>query len=149
MENFNYYIRKIFILKLVMIFMFVSLIGISIFGDLKLFLDYRYLKSEYADLEEINIKNQENEDMIKALKEFNQTYAVLDKQLLKKQLDDMGGFEYDKMSFSQEGNTIGFNSKSLSQIEFYSKLFNEKGYTVNVIAVEKNSDEVYFEMEVN
>lgn len=148
MENFNYYIRKFFILKLVAIFMFLSLIAISIFGDLKLFLDYRYLKSECSNLEEINIKNKENQEAIKALKEFNETYIALDKALLEKQLKDIGDFEYDKLCFSETNNVIGFNSKDSSEIELYSKRLKEKGYDVNVISVEKKSDEVYFEMEV-
>lgn len=148
MENFNYYIRKIFILKLVMIVIFLSLIAISIFWDLKLFLDYKDLKNQYSDLEEIDIRNQGNKETIKALKEFNETYKVLDKKMLEKEVDDIGDFRYDRLSFSHEGNIIGFNSKDSSEIETYSKRLNEKGYKVNIISVEKNSGEAYFEMEV-
>lgn len=148
MENFNYYIRKFFTLKLVVIFIFLSCIAISILGDLKLFLDYRQLKQEYSNLEETNIKNKETEDTIKALKEYNETYIALDKSLLEKQINDIEDFEYDRLCFSETKNIIGFKSNDSSEIEVYSKQLNEKGYDVNVISVEKRLGQVYFEMEV-
>lgn len=148
MENFNYYVRKIFRLKLSIFVMLSILITGSLFWDLKLFLDYGKLKNKCFDLEETNIKNKEDEERIKELEDFNKAYITLDKQSLEKQLNDIGELKYERLSFSGKGNIIGFNLKNPSEIKKYELRLNEKGYEVNIVSVEKHPDEVYFEMEV-
>lgn len=148
MENFNYYVRKIFRLKLSIFVMLSILIAGSLFWDIKLFLDYRNLKSRYSSLEEINIKNKEEEEIVKELEGFKDAYKLLNKQLLEKQLNDTGDLKYDRFSISEKGNIIGFNLKNPSEIKKYTKNLNEKGYKVNIISMEKHQGEVYFEMEV-
>ena len=147
MEDLNLYIKKIFIKKIIGVFIVISLLMGSILVDFILFYKGAELKKEYSDLDTENNIEIHKENQTREISEFYEKYAFIDKERLEKKIECIKYIDCKQLVFNSENNKIGFYVEDISKLNNYMKILEEKGFEINIVSVKKENKSTYFELE--
>lgn len=148
MENLNFYIKKIFIIKTLGVLMMVGFLCVSIFIDFKLFYKYRELKNTYDNISLSSSSDRISENQTKEINEFYTKYTFLDKDNLKSILECTSTLDCKQLIFTSENTKITFYTENIQRLNDYVNFFENKGFEINIVSVKKENENTYFEMEV-
>lgn len=147
MEDLNLYIKKIFIIKILGIFIIITLLIGSILVDWILFYEGEELKKAYSDLDNISNTEIHKENQTREISEFYEKYSFIDKEKLKEKLECIEYIDCKQLVFNSENNKIGFYAKDISTLNKYMEVLKENGFQINIVSVRKENKSTYFELE--
>lgn len=148
MENLNFYIKKIFFIKILGIFIILILLVGSIVIDFILFYRGEELKQAYSSLDTASNVDMNIEKQTEEINEFYERYYFIDKETFEKKLECLEAVDCNQIIFNSENSKIGFYIEDLKKLNYYVDFLEDKGFKINIVSVKKENGSTYFEMEV-